>query len=1093
MLFFTFSSSFTFASQMGFSDLDALLKLKASMVVPPTRPGLDDWKANTNVPNSHCSFSGVSCDENARVTSLIISNAPLYGTIPPEIGILNKLVNLTLVSNKLTAELPVEMRNLTSIKFINLSANLLTGVFPGDIVAAMLELEVFDVYNNNFRGNLPLEFVKLRNLKTLFLGGNYFSGKIPEAYSEFPNLQSLGLQANQLSGRIPWSLSRLSTLEELYLGYYNLYEGGIPPEFGSLKSLKLLDIGGSNLSGEIPESLGNLKMLHTLFLQLNNLRGEIPATLAGMVSLKMLDLSNNNLAGGIPESFAELKNLTLLNLFGNHLVGPIPAGVGDLPDLEVLQLWENNFTSSLPENLGRNGKLRILDVAGNRLTGTIPEDLCKGGNLRSLILMENYFFGPLPEKLGGCKSLERIRIAKNSFNGTIPTGLFNLPALTILELDDNYFGGELPMEMYSQSLQMISISNNRITGKLPPGIGGLVNLTIVSLQSNSLIGGIPKEIFNLKELYRINVSDNKLTGVIPDFNGSCSQLTTIDFSRNELYREIPGGITSLPNLNILNVSRNQLFGEIPSKLGEMKSLTVLDLSYNQFSGRVPSTGQLMSFHDSIFVGNPNLCSPHVLLCLAKLKSPSRSITKSELMIPIFSSIAIVVVLVTVITIVFLGRRRRKNKRVKRFETWKLTAFQRLGFKVEDVLVCLKDENVIGRGGAGIVYRGSMPNGVVVAIKRLISRNHGFDAEIQTLGKIKHRNIVRLLGYVSNRESHLLIYEYMSHGSLGGILHKSEGVNLQWEKRYKIAVEAAKGLCYLHHDCLPLIIHRDVKSNNILLDSTYEAHVADFGLAKYLRADGDSEYMSCVCGSFGYIAPEYAYTLNVDEKSDVYSFGVVLLELIVGKKPVGEFGDGVNIVRWLRKKILKIPQPSYDDIVLSVLDSRLNGYILSNIVDMFKIAMMCVADKHWDRPTMKEVVYMLTKPSTKLVIHTNTLNEHACGGEDVEVCAYTLKVDEKSYVYSFGVELLELTTGKKPIGEFGDSVGIVRWVRETISEISQPSDAAVVLSVLDSRLNGYVLSSVVDMFNIAMMCVEDESTARPTMREVVHMLTNPPAH
>ncbi|KAJ0785431.1 putative transferase, protein kinase RLK-Pelle-LRR-XI-1 family [Helianthus annuus] len=163
--------------------------------------------------------------------------------------------------------------------------------------------------------------------------------------------------------------------------------------------------------------------------------------------------------------------------------------------------------------------------------------------------------------------------------------------------------------------------------------------------------------------------------------------------------------------------------------------------------------------------------------------------------------------------------------------WKLTTFQRSDLKVEDVLECLKDENIIGKGGAGIVYRGSMVNGVDVAIKRLIGRNHGFDAEIQTLGKIRHRNIVRLLGYVSNRDNKLLIYEYMSHGSLGEILHGSKGAYLGWDTRYKIAVEAAKGLCYLHHDCSPMILHRDVKSNNILLDSDYEAHVADFGLAK----------------------------------------------------------------------------------------------------------------------------------------------------------------------------------------------------------------------------------------------------------------------
>ncbi|KAK9062750.1 hypothetical protein SSX86_019939 [Deinandra increscens subsp. villosa] len=950
-------------SSNGLSDLDALLKLKKSMVVAPATSGLDDWRPprvpNSIVSNSHCSFSGVSCDENSRVTSLIISNVPLYGTIPPEIGVLNKLVNLTLVSDALSGELPVEMANLTLIRFINFSTNSLTGEFPGEIVTAMAELEVFDVYNNNFSGKLPVEFVRLEKLKTLFLGGNFFGGEIPEEYSEFKRLKSLGLQGNELSGRIPWRLSRLPELEELWLGYYNRYDGGIPPEFGSFKSLQLLDVGGSSLSGEIPESLGNLKLLHTLFLQCNNLTGEIPLDLSSLVSLKSLDLSNNNLTGAIPEGFSELKNLTLLNLFLNHFAGPLPSFIGDLPNLEVLQLWENNFTLSLPENLGRNGKLTVLDVTGNHFTGTVPEDLCKGGKLKILILMDNYFLGPLPEKLGGCKSLTKIRIMKNFFNGTIPASIFSLPLLTMLELDDNYFTGELPSEMYGQSLQSVSISNNLITGKIPPAIGGLVNLTSISLESNNLIGEIPEEMLNLKKLYKINVSGNSLTGVIPASIGSCSGLTSVDFSRNNLNGEIPRGILSLQNLNILNVSRNQMIGEIPSKLGHMKSLTVLDLSFNQFSGRVPSDGQLKDFNDSVFAGNPNLCSPHTsLTVLCDTKSHTkRHFIPSNLLITIICLISVTFF----VTIVFI--QIRKKKRIARSKMWKLTAFQRLDFKVEDVISCLKDENVIGKGGAGIVYRGSMPNGIDVAIKRLIGKNHGFDAEIQTLGRIKHRNIVRLLGYVSNQETNLLLYEYMSHGSLGEILHGSKGAHLQWETRYKIAVESAKGLCYLHHDCSPLIVHRDVKSNNILLDCDYEAHVADFGLAKFLRDAGGSECMSSIAGSYGYIAPEYAYTLKVDEKSDVYSFGVVLLELIAGKKPVGQFGDGVDIVRWVRETISEIPEPSDAAVVLSVLDSRLNGHILSSAINMFKIAMMCVEDESTARPTMREVVHMLTNPPT----------------------------------------------------------------------------------------------------------------------------------
>ncbi|KAM1725880.1 hypothetical protein ACFX12_016722 [Malus domestica] len=246
-----------------------------------------------------------------------------------------------------------------------------------------------------------------------------------------------------------------------------------------------------------------------------------------------------------------------------------------------------------------------------------------------------------------------------------------------------------------------------------------------------------------------------------------------------------------------------------------------------------------------------------------------------------------------------------------------------------------------------------------------SHDHRFNAEIQTLGRIRHRHIVRLLGFCSNHETNLLVYEYMPNGSLGEVLHGKKGGHLHWDTRYKIAIEAAKGLCYIHHDCSPLIVHRDVKSNNIFLDSNFEAHVADFGLAKFLQDSGTSECMSAIAGSYGYIAPKYAYTLKVDEKSDVYSFGVVLLELVSGRKPVGEFGDGVDIVQWVRKMT-----DSNKEGVIKILDLRLPSVPLHEVIHVFYVAMLCVEEQAVKRPTMREVVQILTElpkaPGSKLV-------------------------------------------------------------------------------------------------------------------------------
>ncbi|EOA33573.1 hypothetical protein CARUB_v10019714mg [Capsella rubella] len=952
-----------FSPCLAYTDMDVLLTLKSSMI-GPKGDGLHDWTHSPS-PAAHCSFSGVSCDGERRVISLNVSFTPLFGTISPEIGMLNRLVNLTLAANNFSGELPLEMKSLTSLKVLNISNNAnLNGRFPGEILKAMVDLEVLDAYNNNFTGTLPLEIPELKNLKHLSLGGNFFTGEIPESYGDIQSLEYLGLNGAGLSGKSPAFLSRLKNLREMYVGYFNSYTGGVPPEFGGLTKLQILDMASCTLTGEIPTSLSNLKHLHTLFLHINNLTGHIPPELSGLISLKSLDLSINQLTGEIPQSFIDLGNITLINLFRNNLYGPIPDFIGELPKLQVFEVWENNFTLQLPANLGRNGNLKKLDVSSNHLTGLIPMDLCRGEKLEMLVLSNNFFFGPIPEELGQCKSLNKIRIVKNLLNGTVPAGLFNLPLVTIIELNDNFFSGELPAKMSGDVLDQIYLSNNWFSGEIPPAIGNFPSLQTLFLDRNRFRGNIPREIFELKHLTKINTSANNITGVIPDSVSRCTTLISVDLSRNRINGEIPKEINNVINLGTLNLSGNQLTGSIPTGIGNMTSLTTLDLSYNDLSGRVPLGGQFMVFNDTSFAGNTYLCLPHRVSCPTR---PGQ--TSDQNQTALFSPSRIVITVIAAITalvLISVAIRQMNKKKNQKSLAWKLTAFQKLDFKSEDVLECLKEENIIGKGGAGIVYRGSMPNNVDVAIKRLVGRgtgrsDHGFTAEIQTLGRIRHRHIVRLLGYVANKDTNLLLYEYMPNGSLGERLHGSKGGHLQWETRHRVAVEAAKGLCYLHHDCSPLILHRDVKSNNILLDSDFEAHVADFGLAKFLVDGAASECMSSIAGSYGYIAPEYAYTLKVDEKSDVYSFGVVLLELIAGKKPVGEFGEGVDIVRWVRNTEEEISEPSDAAIVVAIVDSRLTGYPLTSVVHVFKIAMMCVEDEAAARPTMREVVHMLTNP------------------------------------------------------------------------------------------------------------------------------------
>lgn len=804
-----------------------------------------------------------------------------------------------------------------------------------------------------------MDVYNLSSLRHLHLGGNFFSGGIPAEYGRFPALEYLAVSGNALTGVIPPELGNVSTLQHLYLGYFNNYTSNLPPEIGNLSKLVRLDAANCGLSGEIPRELEKLQNLDTLFLQVNEFSGGITAELGNLKNLKSIDLSNNLLTGEVPESFVNLTNLTLLNLFRNQLHGSIPDLIAELPELEVLQLWENNFTGNVPQGLGKNSKLRLVDISSNKLTGLLPPGLCSGNKLETLITLENYLLGPIPDSLGKCTSLSRIRMGENYFNGSIPKGIMSLPQLTQLELQDNLLSGEFPETDYvSVKLGEVNLSSNHLTGSLPATIGKFVGVQKLLLVDNKFSGQIPPEIGRLRQLSQIDLSQNTFSGEIPKEISKCQLLTFVDLSRNQLTGGIPTEITDMRILNYLNLSRNHLVGSIPATIAAMQSLTSVDFSYNNFSGLVPGTGQFSYFNYTSFLGNPQLCGPYLGPCKDGDSNGHHSHRLSASMKLLLVIGLLVCSIAFAVAAVFKARSLKKSSGAR---AWKLTAFQRLDFTCDDVLDCLKEDNIIGKGGAGIVYKGVMPNNVHVAVKRLptmsrgSSHDHGFNAEIQTLGRIRHRHIVRLLGFCSNHETNLLVYEFMPNGSLGETLHGKKGGHLLWGTRYKIAVDAAKGLCYLHHDCSPLILHRDVKSNNILLDSDFEAHVADFGLAKFLQDSDTSECMSAIAGSYGYIAPEYAYTLKVDEKSDVYSFGVVLLELVSGKKPVGEFGDGVDIVQWVR-----MLTDGNKEEVLKIVDSRLSTVALHEVMHVFYVALLCVQEHAMERPTMREVVQILTE-------------------------------------------------------------------------------------------------------------------------------------
>ncbi|KAG6788510.1 hypothetical protein POTOM_004577 [Populus tomentosa] len=964
--------------------LHSLLSIKTSLKDPLNT--FHDWnlsKASIQDP-VWCSWSGVKCNPTtSQITSLDLSHRNLSGVIPAEIRYLTSLVHLNLSGNAFDGLLSPLIFELSDLRILDISHNNFNSEFPPGI-SKLKFLRVFNAYSNSFTGPLPKEFAKLRFLEELNLGGSYFKGEIPRSYGSFLKLRYLDLAGNELEGPLPPDLGFLIQLEHLELGYNELLSGNVPEEFALLTNLQYLDISQCNLSGNLPPQLGNLTKLENLLLFKNQFTGEIPVSYTNLKALKALDLSDNQLSGTIPEGLSSLKELTRLSLLKNELTGEIPPGIGELPYLDTLALWNNNLTGILPQNLGSNGNLLWVDVSNNSLSGPIPPNMCQGNKLYKLILFSNKFFGNLPDSLANCTSLSRFRIQDNQLNGSIPYGFGLLSNLSFVDLSKNNFTGEIPDDLgNSQELQFLNISENYFHTALPKNIWSAPNLQIFSASSCKLKSKIP-DFSGCNNLYKIELQENLLDGSIPWDIGHCGRLLSLNLSSNSLTGIIPWEISTLPAIADVDLSRNLLTGSIPSTFANCSTLESFNVSYNSLTGPIPASGTIFpNLHPSSFSGNLGLCGGVLPKpCAADTlgagemevrhkQQPKR--TAGAIVWIMAAAFGIGLFLLVAGTRCFHANYSRRYSDDREIGPWKLTAFQRLNFTADDVLECLSmSDKILGMGSTGTVYKAEMPGGEIIAVKKLwgkhkenIRRRRGVLAEVEVLGNVRHRNIVRLLGCCSNRECTMLLYEYMPNGNLEDLLHgKNKGANLvaDWFTRYKIALGVAQGICYLHHDCDPVIVHRDLKPSNILLDGEMEARVADFGVAKLIQSD---ESMSVIAGSYGYIAPEYAYTLQVDEKSDIYSYGVVLMEIISGKRSVdAEFGDGNSIVDWVRSKM------KTKDGINDILDKNAGASIASvreEMMQMLRIALLCTSQNPADRPSMRDVVLMLqaAKPKRKL--------------------------------------------------------------------------------------------------------------------------------
>ncbi|ESW09247.1 hypothetical protein PHAVU_009G112200 [Phaseolus vulgaris] len=944
-----------------------LLTLKRQLGDPPS---LRSWKPSPSAP---CDWTEIGCGSDGAVTKLLLSSKGITTSksLPSTICNLKNLLMLDLSNNSIAGEFPTTLYECSNLQYLDLSQNYLAGAVPAD-VDRLKTLTYLSLGANSFSGEIPAAIGNLPELQTLDLFTNNFEGTVPKEIGNLSNLEGLGLAYNLKLApwKIPLEFRKLRNLRRLWMTRCNLI-GEIPEYFGDIfTNLVRLDLSMNKLSGSIPRTLFSLRKLRFLYLFSNRLSGVIPSATMQCLELIDVDLAKNNLTGSIPREFGELKNLSTLHLYENHLFGEIPVSLSQIPTLKYFRVFSNNLSGTLPPELGLHSKLAAIEVSDNQLSGGLPEHLCAGGALIGVVVSSNNFSGVLPESIVNCPSLATVQVYDNKFSGEVPLGLWTMSNLSSLILSNNSFSGPLPGQVF-WNIARIEIANNNFSGGISVGITSAKNLGFLDARNNMLSGEIPRELTQLSKLTALMLDGNQLSGALPSEIISWQSLNTLTLSRNKLSGQIPTAITALPRLAYLDLSQNDISGEIPPQFDRLR-FVFLNLSSNQLSGKIPDEFNNLAFENS-FLNNPRLCAynPNIHLdnCLTKTASaaPQSSNSSSNSLALILAATA--VVLLAIVSLVFYTLKTQWGKKhcghKNKVATWRLTSFQRLDLKEINFLSSLTDNNLIGSGGFGKVYRiASNRPGEYVAVKKIWNREDvddtlekEFQAEVEILGNIRHSNIVKLLCCYASENSKLLVYEYMENQSLDKWLHaeKKSPTGLSWPTRLNIAIGAAQGLCYMHHECSPPVIHRDVKSSNILLDSEFRAKIADFGLAKMLSKPGELNTMSALAGSFGYIPPEYAYSTKINEKVDVYSFGVVLLELVTGRKPNMRGEHACSLVEWAWEHFTEAKSltDAFDE------DIKEPRYA-EEMANVFKLGLLCTSSLPSTRPSAKEIMQVLRR-------------------------------------------------------------------------------------------------------------------------------------
>ncbi|CAN1228274.1 Probable LRR receptor-like serine/threonine-protein kinase At1g06840 [Linum perenne] len=822
---------------------------------------------------------------------------------------------------------------------------------------------------NNISGSIPKEIGNLNYLKILMVSGNQISGPLPDELGFLPNLTKFQLDLNQISGPIPKT-------------------------FGNLKKVQHFHMNNNSFSGQLPVELYNLSVLVHLLLDNNNFSGYLPPEYSRMPKLKIMQLNNNNFSGTqIPDSYANMSKLLKLSLRNCNLEGPVPD-LSPIPRLFHLDLSFNNLTGSIPTNK-LTDRIITIDLSNNKLNGSIPSS-----------------FSGLP-------LLQRLSLENNNLNGSVPSNLwqsenFSSEATLTLDLRNNSLS-DISSLVAPPSNVTIKLQGNPICTR-----------TDVAMNLNQFCSGTTA----VGDVEPPKISNGSVEGCMPQSCPSSGGYEYFPAALIPCHCVAPLGVgmrlrsPSMADFRPYRDYFNQyMTGNLsvePHQLGvdsfvweegpRLRMYLKIFPPHNHTEFNTSETMRVQNMFFNFEIVGDDIFGPYDLLNLTLRgnevifnPSPRRGAGANGSKVGIILGAISCVIAAAVATVVVchFKRRGRQQKQVQagRKPTpkigLKIEGVKEYGFEeLEKATSGFTGNTQIGQGGYGKVYKGVLGEGTVVAIKRArqgsLTSEKEFYTEIELLSRVHHRNLVSLLGYCDESGEQMLVYEYMPNGSVQDLLSGRYVKAVSLGTRVNIALGAAKGILYLHAEADPPIIHRDIKANNILLDSKLTPKVSDFGISRLVPkttsssfddpTDGDryesygegssAPISTAVKGTPGYVDPEYFRSHKLTEKSDVYSLGIVLLELVTGMQPISH---GKNIVR-------EVSIAWETGMVEAVVDRTLQGpsYSKGCTHKFMGLALRCCHDEAKARPSMSEVVRELEDLCSSIAAgpkaHSGTMSE-----------------------------------------------------------------------------------------------------------------------